>query len=127
MKQPGKLTTKARVGDVILLPAGSRVYTRGRIDLVGGGKKWYSNCERELTKKQAGEYIVISTAMTGGGCGHGPHDVYPDGWKVVARRLNADGTFHPKGKKVSFYQSGAFTCMIKKVLVVRKMQMTFTE
>lgn len=58
-----------------------------------------------------GEWLVVSTTMTGGGTGHGPHDVYPDRHKLTLRRVkkgtdqviswSADAARH-------FYQSGCF-------------------
>lgn len=55
------------------------------------------------------EFVVVGTAMTGGGIGHG--DVYPDGYEVRAvplgTALQAIGT-----EMVRFYQSGAFASNI---------------
>lgn len=50
-------------------------------------------------------FEVLETRMCGGGTGHGPHDVYPDGHQVVARELEA------KKRLVRFYQSGCFIGM----------------
>jgi hypothetical protein len=55
-----------------------------------------------------GRYIVTKTVMDGGGTGHGPHDVYPDGHHVYCESL--DGS-----QRVDFYQSGCFTCMIVNI------------
>ena len=49
-------------------------------------------------------FTVIHTDMTGGGTGHGPHDVYPDGHQVIAE----DGA----GRRVLFFQSGCFVGMV---------------
>ena len=49
-------------------------------------------------------FRVVSTAMSGGGEGHGPGDVYPDGHGVSCE--TNDGLF------LQFYQSGCFTYMI---------------
>ncbi|PZR93495.1 MAG: hypothetical protein DI537_10265 [Stutzerimonas stutzeri] len=52
-------------------------------------------------------YLVVGTAMTGGGTGHGLHDVYPDGHEVRAVPVGTPaeeiGT-----RFVRFYQSGSF-------------------
>ena len=69
-----------------------------------------------------GEYVVIATDSEGGGTGMGSHDVYPYGWRVTARRLKK-GRFDPRGKLVSFYQTGCFNAMnpnvpVKRVVVV---------
>lgn len=78
------------------------------------------------TNKFVGEYVVIKTAETGGGTGHGPHDVYPDGHNVIAKKLK-NGAYDPKGKTISFYQSGSFTCEVlpEAITFLRKMEMSF--
>jgi hypothetical protein len=48
------------------------------------------------------EFLVLETRMAGGGHGHGPHDIYPDGWWVIARELGA------RKRLVRFAQSGCF-------------------
>lgn len=78
----------------------------------------------------AGDRFVAETArMTGGGTGHGSHDVYPDAWHVAARKLNADGSYNPNGTLLQFVQDGtpgssSFNST-RKAKVVGKMQMTF--
>lgn len=47
---------------------------------------------------------VMLTSLSGGGTGHGPGDVYPNGHRVIAR--SDDGT------TISFYQSGCFTSVV---------------
>ena len=56
----------------------------------------------------AGEYVVVKTNFDGGGTGHGPHDVYPDGHHVFCQRVT-------DGIKIDFYQTGCFTAMIKSI------------
>lgn len=72
--------------------------------------------------------VVYKTAMTGGGTGHGPNDIYPNGYQVSY--IDLDKTEVDKianGKKVkivvrediigrrrSFYQTGCFTSMVAK-------------
>ena len=36
-------------------------------------------------------WVVINAEMTGGGTGHGPHDIYPDAWHVSAMRVSENG------------------------------------
>lgn len=55
-------------------------------------------------------YIVTHAVMDGGGTGHGPYDVYPDGWHVTARKIESDGK--SLGSKKQFYQDGCFNNMI---------------
>lgn len=71
------------------------------------------------------EFVVTSAGMSGGGTGHGPHDVYPDGWGVRAKRLRPDGSYDPDGEQVFFYQSGCFTNVLDDARKVREMKMTF--
>ena len=52
----------------------------------------------------------------GGGTGHGAHDVYPDGHHVHC--------VHENGKhNIDFYQSGAFTAMIKDIVPVGRAEL----
>ena len=46
-------------------------------------------------------YIVIHTEMTGGGTGHGRHDVYPDLHCVTARKIQLNQEL---GTEKRFYQ-----------------------
>ena len=48
---------------------------------------------------------VTSTCVTGGGTGHGKYDVYPDGHRVTAKRLDKPG------QEVMFFQTGCFIGM----------------
>lgn len=61
-----------------------------------------------------GLYIVTHAGLGGGGCGYGPHDVYPDGWSVIAQKADRPEII------VSFFQSGCFTCINEDVEVVGK-------
>lgn len=56
-------------------------------------------------------YVVTRTAMTGGGTGHGPGDVYPDGHRVVAIPIDSQDDENELGR-CEFYQSGSFTELI---------------
>jgi len=102
-------------GDVIELKAGMKVYadvpehfvysnrrgvyTLTHHDIVLGGQFDYL----------CGTYIVYKTAYDGGGTGHGPHDVFPDGHHVFCVKADDDSV------KVDFYQSGRFTAMIEDI------------
>jgi hypothetical protein len=60
-------------------------------------------------------WVVVATVMTGGGTGHGPHDIYPDGHRLTLRRLlpgtdNIDWATPEE----EFYQSGSF---VEKVML----------
>jgi hypothetical protein len=80
----------------------------------------------DLSRAKA-EYVVIEALMQGGGTGHGPGDVYPDGWHVVAKRLDDGRMWNPDGEEIEFYMTGCFINMIppNKVLIVGKMKMGF--
>jgi hypothetical protein len=70
-----------------------------------------------------GRYVVTKTQETGGGTGHGPHDVYPDGHHITAQNLEH------KLIKVTFYQSGSFTAMIEphEIQAVGKAKIRWVE
>jgi hypothetical protein len=77
------------------------------------------NITLEERVKQAGvalhvgdEYLVVKTEMNGGGTGHGPHDVFPDGHCVDAIKLGTGRSFDPNGLRIQFYQTGSFNCKI---------------
>jgi hypothetical protein len=73
-----------------------------------------------------GEYVVTDARMEGGGTGMGPGDVYPDGWRIIARKLNNE-EYDPKGLRISFYQSGCFSAMLTNIKPVRKMEQSFRK
>lgn len=106
-------------GDVIKLKVGHKVYANVPRHFI------YANCRGDFTKDNhsvtiggnfdylAGKYIVYKTAMDGGGTGHGPHDVYPDGHHVYCENVETK-------ERVDFYQSGCFTCMIADIKPIGK-------
>lgn len=69
------------------------------------------------------KFVVIDGVMSGGGTAQG-NDVYPDGWHVLARRLNNQGLFDPKGEVIAFYMTGCFIGMIppEEVQILGHMQ-----
>ena len=69
----------------------------------------------------AGRYVVYKTAMEGGGTGHGPYDVYPNGHHVYAEKLDNTSV------TVDFYQSGAFTALLPNLKAIRKASRTWSE
>lgn len=83
---------------------------------------------RRFTGKEKHLWVVEDARMGGGGTGHGPHDIYPDGWQVTVRRLKR-GKYDPKGDTIRFYQSGCFTaeCMITpaEIDLTKKMKKVF--
>lgn len=132
------MTTKLEVGDVFEARKNMRVYAKIPSHFA------YSNTPndptpvmRDLTVGEIirrrdghtldlgylkGRYVVEHARSQGGGTAHGPHDIYPDGWHIRARKLNDDGSYNPLGIEIEFYQSGAFTVVNKDVLVVGKLR-----
>jgi hypothetical protein len=118
------------VGDVFLLEKGMQAYVKLPERFIYSNRR-QSNTLAETnitvgemqgpfrakydTSELIGEYVVIKTEHTGGGTGHGPHDVYPDGHLVHARPTKK----RTKQKPISFYQSGCFNAMNEFVPVIR--------
>ena len=106
-------------GDVFLLGTGAKVYAEVPQHFLYDNRKGdWSVCRGLITIDGefmflAGKYIVTKTTRDGGGTGHGPHDVYPDGHHVLCQNLD-------NGYEVDFYQSGAFTAMNKDIIPVGK-------
>ena len=101
-------------GDLIEIVEGMKVYAFVPEHFV------YDNCKGswKLTHHDVvvkdnfayleGTYVVIKTAIDGGGTGHGPGDVYPDGHHVFCKKTI-------DGEEIDFYQSGCFTAMIEDI------------
>lgn len=142
-------TTDITIGQVLNLGDGNSNIKDGlkdlKKDIIGDfnfrlGLKVKANVIKEFIESQlpnikvdefdtsifAGEYVVFKTAMKGGGRGHGPYDIYPDGANVTCKKLKK-GKWDEKGLEISFYQSGAFTATIKpeELSVKRTMANTF--
>ena len=142
-------TTRADIGDIIRAEEFAFGYHDGLdsriIDVDGetkshlvqyrkSGTPWDEPAEYETVDHGAhdhsrGEalFVVEKAQMQGGGTGHGPHDVFPDGWYVEARRLHDDCSYNSQGEVIRFYQSGCFTCFIPEVEIVGKMRMLFVR
>lgn len=41
------------------------------------------------SKKNNCGWLVVEAHWGGGGTGHGPHDIYPDAWQVIVKKLNS--------------------------------------
>jgi len=110
-----------RKGDLIELCKGHEVYARVPEKHVYSNRKGSNTLtETNITiggrfSDFAGTYAVVRTAMDGGGTGHGPGDVYPDGHHVYCRRVS-------DGKRVGFYQSGCFNAMIEDIEPIGRRQ-----
>ncbi len=81
----------------------------------------------DLSRGKA-EYVVIEASMQGGGTGHGQHDVFPDGWHIVAKRLKPGRKWDPRGEEIAFYMTGCFINMIApdEVRIVGHMEASYT-
>ena len=115
-------------GDIIELKEGMRVYAevpehflysnrRGVFDKTARGE---IEIQGHLSHF-AGRYVVYKTATDGGGHGHGPHDVYPDGHHVFAEKLDIPSV------RVDFYQTGCFTAMLPKLKAIKKATLAWIE
>ena len=119
------MTKLLEEGDVISLNENHKVYAKVPKHFV------YSNCKGDFSMAETdvtldgnfdylqGDYVVTRTEMTGGGTGHGMHDVYPNGHKVTCHKV-AD-----KDTVVSFYQTGCFTAMITDIEPVGKAKLVW--
>lgn len=115
-------------GDIIEIIEGDRVYAtvpqhflytnrRGVFDKFAHGEVRVAGDMAYL----AGRYVVYKTSHDGGGTGHGSHDVYPSGHHVFCEKLDN------RKRKVDFYQTGCFTCMIPDREPVGKATRQWTE
>jgi hypothetical protein len=110
-------------GDVIQIEPGMRVYADVPQHFL------YSNRRGDFTPGHgeirifgdlsyfAGKYVVLKTSFDGGGSGHGPGDSYPNGHHVFCESTEA-----PK-RKIDFYQSGCFTCMLPDLKAIGKAEL----
>lgn len=124
-------------GNIVELKQGHKVYAEipshfvfenrvGCFDLaktevpVGGNKNGLN------TDYLVGRWVVVRTEYGGGGTGHGAGDVYPDGHKVTCEKI-VDHSWEYK-IRVSFYQTGCFTAMIREdeIDVVGQAQLSYT-
>lgn len=100
-----------RVGDVFEVKRGDNIEALVPKHLVYTGKQGDWSLTRATVTVDgelvylAATYIVTRTAMSGGGTGHGPHDIYPDGHHVTA--IQADN----RDNSIGFYQSGCFNTL----------------
>ncbi len=63
-------------------------------------------------------FLVVATAMTGGGTAHGPGDVFPDGHEITMIEVTIGETgkayITPDAKIIRRYQTGAF---VREVMI----------
>jgi len=118
-----------QIGDTVLfeIPAhflyGNRV---GVFNEVSKDAVVIGNHKGLNTEFLAGEYVVIKTAMDGGGTGHGDSDSYPDGHHVWCEKMFDWGIGHP-GILVDFFQTGCFTAMLKDRKPTGKAELTWKK
>jgi len=89
--------------------------------LVWGRKKKTVRTYATDRSRSEREFVVFRAESEGGSTGGGMngHDDYPDGWHIMARELNADGTYNPDGVVVDFYHSGCFDSRIEPKDIVK--------
>lgn len=71
-----------------------------------------------------GVWVVEEARMADGGTAMF-NDYYPDGWRVTARLLGPQCVYNPKGRAITFHQSGCFNDVIEGVAVVGRMKRIF--
>lgn len=112
-------------GDIFILEEGDNVYAIIPQRLFISNRPYCWDLERTDTVigkyYHSGRYLAVKCLYKGGGTGHGPHDVYPDGWNVEAVKVadekmtgSCDEGDIINSEKVSFYQSGCFTAKITR-------------
>jgi len=124
-------------GDVIELKKGHKVYTLipkhfaydnciGSFKLTKSDVTIGENRNGLNTEFMLGKWIVYKTVTDGGGTGHGPNDVYPDGHHVFCKRVVKNK--YDYQMEIDFYQTGCFTAMIKdkEIEVVGKAKAKWT-
>jgi len=113
-------------GDIVRLGADHKVYAQVPKHFVYSNRRGDFDLTRHDVKLggdfdyMQGEYVVTKVTSDGGGTGHGPFDVYPDGHHVWCERV--DGKY-----LVDFYQTGAFTAMIPEIEPVGKAELKFVR
>lgn len=113
-------------GDVIELKDGMKVYADIPEHFVFLNKRGsFKLTHSEVTLGRnfdylCGKYVVVKTALDGGGTGHDQGDIYPNGHHVVCRKLDDQKI------RVDFYQSGAFTAIIEDIEPTGKATLTWT-
>jgi hypothetical protein len=83
---------------------------------------------------ETGQFVATQTELTGGGYGHGSHDVYPDGYQVTAKALMMLGDqweWDANGRVIRFMQKGqaGSNCYSTErgATIVGRMQMQFVR
>ena len=119
--------TKLVEGDVFEIKHGDKVYTDVPNHFIYSNRKgdWAVSRSDVLVKHGGlfdfliGKYIVTRTTFDGGGTAMF-NDEYPNGHHVFAVKVDNDRI------NIDFYQSGAFTAMIKNREPVGKAKITYT-
>lgn len=113
-------------GDIILIEAGHSVNTLVPEHFVYSNHKGSFKMTNSVVTVAGelsyleGKYIVVKTTFDGGGTGHGPHDVYPDGHHVHC--ISADGS----KRKLDFYQTGSFTHRNADITAIGKAELKWS-
>lgn len=71
-----------------------------------------------------GDFVVTRVEQTGDRTGHGPHDIFSGGRKIICKRLK-NGEYSPDGQVAEFHQSGDFKTIIRDITPIGKMKLTF--
>jgi hypothetical protein len=105
--------TKLKIGDVVELPVGLKVY---------------HNQGQEILEIQVAANVVVESvrvSLVGS-----EDDHFEESYLCDGRALQPDGSYHPEGALLTFAQYGDFRPEFilpdKPNIVLRRMQMTFT-
>lgn len=137
----GEYTNRGSAGAVVLVSDSPSQHHRHVVNIInpdasprqiaeGTAPRYIQSMHRDAfdETRPSAKFVVTRAEAAGGGTGHGPHDVYPDGWEVVAKRLNADGSYNPDGEKILFFQTGqlgqSFTCLADAEVVGKMHRIT---
>ena len=75
-----------------------------------------------------GEFVVEYANWEGGGTGMGPHDVYPDGLHIKARKLSKGRKYNRKNRSIKFvWGPSCYNTQIVGCEVVGKMEVVFQK
>ena len=97
------------------------LWHNGIVTIYGESEAYRTNINAYDKDRAKAHFVVEEAKYDGGSTGRDP---YPDGWHVLARKLNKDDQYNPNGELIEFYQTGCFNCMVKNPKIIGKMKKT---
>lgn len=138
----GERTSRGSAGTVVTVSDSPSEHHRHVVNVInpdasprqiaeGTAPRYIESTHRDAfdESRPSAKFVVTRAEAAGGGTGHGPHDVYPDGWEVVAKRLHVDGSYDPDGETILFYQTGqlgshCYTCQADAEVIGKMRRIT---